>query len=79
MGDSFKGESTMGKQKAIDQHRNLAEQISKNAAQFIPRSSSHRDLLDIVDALRSHGLSHYVDLPQIMYVAALPPSFSRNS
>ncbi|KAF3025031.1 hypothetical protein E8E14_014332 [Neopestalotiopsis sp. 37M] len=43
----------------------LAEQISEKTSGFI-QSSSHRDLLDIVDSLRSHGVSHYVDLPQII-------------
>ncbi|KAI1075851.1 P-loop containing nucleoside triphosphate hydrolase protein [Whalleya microplaca] len=44
---------------------NLAEQISQKTSGFI-QSSNHRDLLDIVDSLRSHGVSHYVDLPQII-------------
>src|SRR3954471_7826018 len=26
----------------------------------------HRDLLDIIDRLRSQGVSHYVDLPEII-------------
>jgi Flp pilus assembly CpaF family ATPase len=26
----------------------------------------HRDLLDIIDSLRSQGVSHYVDLPEII-------------
>ncbi|KAI0004030.1 P-loop containing nucleoside triphosphate hydrolase protein [Xylariaceae sp. FL0662B] len=43
----------------------LAEQISQRTSGFI-QSSNHRDLLDIVDSLRSHGVSHYVDLPQII-------------
>lgn len=43
----------------------LAEDISEKTAGFI-QSNSHRDLLDIVDTLRSHGVSHYVDLPQII-------------
>ncbi|PVH84492.1 dynamin family protein [Cadophora sp. DSE1049] len=43
----------------------LAEQISQKTSGFI-HSSNHRDLLDIVDALRSNGVSHYVDLPQII-------------
>lgn len=43
----------------------LAEDISQKTSGFI-QSSNHRDLLDIVDALRSHGVSHYVDLPQII-------------
>ncbi|KAI1484675.1 P-loop containing nucleoside triphosphate hydrolase protein [Biscogniauxia mediterranea] len=43
----------------------FAEQISQKASGFI-QSSNHRDLLDIVDSLRSHGVSHYVDLPQII-------------
>ncbi|KAI0481292.1 P-loop containing nucleoside triphosphate hydrolase protein [Xylariaceae sp. FL0804] len=29
-------------------------------------SEKHRDLLDIIDTLRSWGVSHYVDLPQII-------------
>ncbi|KAI0158001.1 P-loop containing nucleoside triphosphate hydrolase protein [Hypoxylon sp. FL1284] len=44
---------------------NLAEDISQKTSSFI-HSTNHRDLLDIVDALRSHGVSHYVDLPQII-------------
>lgn len=43
----------------------LAEDISRKTAGFI-QSENHRDLLDIVDSLRSHGVSHYVDLPQII-------------
>ncbi|KAI0376730.1 P-loop containing nucleoside triphosphate hydrolase protein [Hypomontagnella monticulosa] len=43
----------------------LAEDISQKTSGFI-QSSNHRDLLDIVDVLRSHGVSHYVDLPQII-------------
>ena len=35
----------------------LAEQISQKTSGFI-HSSNHRDLLDIVDALRSNGVSH---------------------
>lgn len=36
---------------------NLAEQISQKTSGFI-QSSKHRDLLDIVDSLRSNGVSH---------------------
>lgn len=43
----------------------LARQLSLKTANFI-RSDNHRDLLDIVDRLRSRGVSHYVDLPQII-------------
>ncbi|KAJ9145013.1 Interferon-induced GTP-binding protein Mx [Pleurostoma richardsiae] len=43
----------------------LARHIAQQTAGFI-QSSNHRDLLDIVDSLRSHGVSHYVDLPQII-------------
>lgn len=43
----------------------LAHQLSLKTANFI-RSNNHRDLLDIVDRLRSRGVSHYVDLPQII-------------
>ncbi|OTA90051.1 hypothetical protein M434DRAFT_398290 [Hypoxylon sp. CO27-5] len=43
----------------------LAEDISQKTSGFI-QSNNHRDLLDIVDSLRSHGVSHYVDLPQII-------------
>ncbi|CZT44156.1 related to Mx2 protein (GTPase protein) [Rhynchosporium secalis] len=43
----------------------LAEQISEKTSGFI-HSRKHRDLLDIVDALRSNGVSHYVNLPQII-------------
>jgi hypothetical protein len=35
----------------------LAEQISKKTSGFI-QSNNHRDLLDIVDSLRSNGVSH---------------------
>ena len=35
----------------------LAEQISETTSGFI-QSNNHRDLLDIVDALRSNGVSH---------------------
>jgi len=31
-----------------------------------PQSKDHRDLLDILDRLRSQGLSRFVDLPQII-------------
>lgn len=30
------------------------------------QSKDHRDLLDIIDKLRSHGISRYVDLPEII-------------
>lgn len=43
----------------------LAEEIAQKTSSLI-QSSNHRDLLDIVDSLRSHGVSHYVDLPQII-------------
>ncbi|KAI1133937.1 P-loop containing nucleoside triphosphate hydrolase protein [Hypoxylon sp. FL0543] len=43
----------------------LADDISQKTSGFI-QSDNHRDLLDIVDSLRSHGVSHYVDLPQII-------------
>lgn len=43
----------------------LAEQISQQTSGLI-QSTSHRDLLDVVDSLRSRGVSHYVDLPQII-------------
>ncbi|EHL01068.1 putative Interferon-induced GTP-binding protein Mx [Glarea lozoyensis 74030] len=43
----------------------LAEQISEKASGFI-QSRNHRDLLDVVDALRSNGVSHHIDLPQII-------------
>ncbi|KAI0883014.1 P-loop containing nucleoside triphosphate hydrolase protein [Annulohypoxylon maeteangense] len=43
----------------------LAADISQKTSGFI-QSSNHRDLLDIVDSLRSHGVSHYIDLPQII-------------
>ena len=35
----------------------LAEQINQKTSGFI-QSSNHRDLLDIVDSLRSNGVSH---------------------
>lgn len=43
----------------------LAHQLSLKTANFI-RSNNHRNLLDVVDKLRSLGVSHYVDLPQII-------------
>ncbi len=43
----------------------LGEQISQKTSGLI-QSTSHRDLLDVVDSLRSRGVSHYVDLPQII-------------
>ncbi|KAH9903861.1 P-loop containing nucleoside triphosphate hydrolase protein [Xylariomycetidae sp. FL2044] len=43
----------------------LAENISHQTSGLI-QSRNHRDLLDIVDTLRSSGVSHYVDLPQII-------------
>lgn len=43
----------------------LAQQLSQKTANFI-RSKNHRNLLDVVDRLRSLGVSHYVDLPQII-------------
>lgn len=43
----------------------LAHQLSQKTANFI-RSNNHCNLLDIVDKLRSLGVSHYVDLPQII-------------
>ncbi|KAG6361682.1 hypothetical protein INS49_009909 [Diaporthe citri] len=39
--------------------------VFPNTASFI-QSENHRDVLDIVDKLRSRGVSHYVDLPQII-------------
>lgn len=55
----------MGRLVDDEERRDLAEQISQKTSGFI-QSSNHRDLLDIVDSLRSHGVSHYVDLPQII-------------
>lgn len=55
----------MGRLLNDEERRDLAEQISQKTSGFI-QSSNHRDLLDIVDSLRSHGVSHYVDLPQII-------------
>lgn len=49
----------------FDMTKDLAYQLSKKTAGFI-RSNNHRNLLDIVDKLRSRGVSHYVDLPQII-------------
>ncbi|KAI1443026.1 P-loop containing nucleoside triphosphate hydrolase protein [Annulohypoxylon stygium] len=51
--------------KHTDMAADLAEDISQKTSGFI-QSSNHRDLLDIVDSLRSHGVSHYIDLPQII-------------
>lgn len=42
-----------------------ASKAIPKTASFI-QSANHRDLLDIVDKLRSRGVSHYVDLPQII-------------
>ncbi|KUJ06452.1 uncharacterized protein LY89DRAFT_702933 [Mollisia scopiformis] len=44
---------------------NLVEQISQKTSGLI-QSDKHRDLLDIIDLLRSNGVDHYVDLPQII-------------
>ncbi|KAK8127637.1 dynamin family protein [Apiospora sp. TS-2023a] len=55
----------MGRLVNDDEQQDLAEQISQKTSGFI-QSENHRDLLDIVDSLRSHGVSHYVDLPQII-------------
>ncbi|KAK8060281.1 dynamin family protein [Apiospora saccharicola] len=55
----------MGRLVNDDERQDLAEQISQKTSGFI-QSENHRDLLDIVDSLRSHGVSHYVDLPQII-------------
>lgn len=49
----------------INMTSDLASHLSQKTANFI-RSNNHRDLLDIVDKLRSQGVSHYVDLPQII-------------
>ncbi|KAI0595454.1 P-loop containing nucleoside triphosphate hydrolase protein [Biscogniauxia sp. FL1348] len=54
-----------GEESSASMAAKFAEQISQKASGFI-QSSNHRDLLDIVDSLRSHGVSHYVDLPQII-------------
>ena len=43
----------------------LGDQISQKTSGLI-QSKDHRDLLDVVDTLRSRGVSHYVDLPQII-------------
>lgn len=48
-----------------DATSDLAHQLSLKTANFI-RSNNHRNLLDVVDKLRSLGVSHYVDLPQII-------------
>lgn len=57
--------SIMGKRKEVDD--DLADLISKQISQFI-QSKDHCNLLNIVDSLHSHGLSRYVDLPQIISV-----------
>ncbi|KKY37778.1 putative interferon-induced gtp-binding protein mx [Diaporthe ampelina] len=44
---------------------NQPKAIIPKTTSFI-QSENHRDLLDIVDKLRSRGVSHYVDLPQII-------------
>lgn len=49
----------------IETTPDLAHQLSLKTANFI-RSNNHRNLLDVVDKLRSLGVSHYVDLPQII-------------
>lgn len=56
-------QNTMGD--TYDMAADLAQQLSQKTANFI-RSHNYRDLLDIVDKLRSRGVSHYVDLPQII-------------
>lgn len=55
----------MGELETASTATDLAHHLSQKTANFI-RSSNHRDLLDIVDKLRSRGVSHYVDLPQII-------------
>jgi GTP-binding protein EngB required for normal cell division len=44
----------------------MAENASMNGAKPTLQSSDTRNLLDIVDKLRSQGISRYVDLPQII-------------
>ncbi|KAI0000594.1 P-loop containing nucleoside triphosphate hydrolase protein [Xylariaceae sp. FL0662B] len=46
----------------------MAEQsIEKNRIESASlQSKEHRDLLDIIDKLRSHGMGRFVDLPQIV-------------
>ncbi|KAK3938319.1 P-loop containing nucleoside triphosphate hydrolase protein [Diplogelasinospora grovesii] len=54
----------MGKRKLATM--DLAERIAQTTSAALIQSSNHRDLLDIIDTLRSQGVSHYVDLPQII-------------
>lgn len=49
---------------APDAGGNLSE--LSNVADVQLQSKEHRDLLDIIDKLRSQGISQYVDLPQII-------------
>ena len=47
----------MGDAAARSGGRDLAEQTSRKTSELV-QSSKHRDLLDIVDSLRSNGVSH---------------------
>jgi hypothetical protein len=51
----------------IDTKHNTMEQLTNPAHEDAPlQSKDHRDLLDIIDKLRSQGISRFVDLPQII-------------
>jgi hypothetical protein len=51
----------------IDIKHNTMEQSKHPADRDSPLpSKAHRDLLDIIDKLRSQGISQFVDLPQII-------------
>jgi GTP-binding protein EngB required for normal cell division len=44
----------------------MAEEDSVQTTNVSLQSNDTRDLLDVVDNLRSHGISRYIDLPQII-------------
>jgi phage gp29-like protein len=54
-------------QQSTNTEHNTMEQSTDPAHRDVPlQSKDHRDLLDIIDKLRSQGISRFVDLPQII-------------
>jgi hypothetical protein len=49
------------------------ETLATPQAMVALQSRDHGDLLNIIDNLRSQGISHYVDLPQIIVCGNLGP------
>jgi GTP1/Obg family GTP-binding protein len=45
---------------------NMADQKSSKFPAVSLQSKDHEDLLNIIDLLRSQGISRYVDLPQLI-------------